>query len=119
MSWRISASCAEHQARKQDVKIGSPIELVNATAQHRLPLFSFKSTRGHDAASISGTFGSADEQAKLQCFKNIRDIEQETGGSAAHSWYGALSLRIIEWVRWLICAPDGKQVSIEGRPGKL
>jgi hypothetical protein len=51
-----------------------------------LSFFSFETTRGHDAAPIFGTFGFADEQTELQCFKNIRDIEQETSGGPAYSW---------------------------------
>jgi hypothetical protein len=60
--------------------------LAPATVTASFSFFSVQTTRGHDAAANSGTFGSADEQAELQHFKNVRDHEQETSGGPAYCW---------------------------------
>ena len=43
--------------------------------QRRFLCFLFRQLEEHDAEANSGTFGSADEQAELQCSNNICDVE--------------------------------------------
>lgn len=99
MAWLSNLSfrsLASFDAGPQDSRTSTLLKRPSPIAQSATARASFFSLtldqkRKHNAATDSGTLGSADEQTKLQCLEDLRDVESEAGGGAAHNWYGALA----------------------------